>query len=361
LGRAFNDFVLAHNVLDGVDDYVRCILGLSTGLNVKARVITIDRSGVDTTRWKWESINSYKEFVLRPEWLAFAEACSSQEEIMRGSWFVRDYTGNGDPQPLTAGAFTTGWLSVSPEEGVELLTAALQRPGNNGTPGQSRMALLPKLIGVGGLIQDSTRLGGRSTEAYIDAVFVLKHLLTHGYTAAERTAAAVGGQTTPHTIAAAIVQLEARRRRAATSASAAAVAAAGAAAATDAAPAAATTAVRSVAAGRGVVAAAGGGVVVAASTRRSSELATTDGTAAPSGSSGKGPQPLSNRAITGLSADALARVRAAVAAAGAGAGPDEVARIASVTLRTFLQHVPGHQDEPLPSGEQPVCDYGDEL
>ena len=331
---------------------------MSTGLNVKARVITIDRSGVDTTRWKWESINSYKEFVLRPEWLAFAEACSSQEELMRGSWFVRNYTGNGDPQPLTAGAFTTGWLSVSPEEAVELLTAALQRPGNNGAPGHSRMALLPKLIGVGGLITDSSRLGGRSTEAYIDAVFVLKHLLTHGYTAAERTAAAVGGQTTPHTLAAAIVQLEARRRRAATtSACATAAAAAAAAPAPDAAPAAATPAAAA-AAGGGVAAA---GAAAAVGFARTSRLAATNNTTVPTGSIGTGPHPLLSRAVNRLSADALARVRAAVAAAGEGAGPDEVARIASAALRTVLADVPAHLDEPMPRTEQPVYEYGDEL
>ena len=362
LTKAFDEYLALYKVIDGVDDYVKIISRLSSGLNVKARVITIDRSGFDTTRWKWQSISSYKEFVLRSEWLTFADDCASPEELMRGSWSVRDYTGNGSPLPLSAGAFTTGWLPVSPEDGVELLTAALQRPGNNGAPGQSRMALLPKLIGVGGLITDSSRFGGKSTEEYTNALFVLRHLLTHGYTAAERTAAAVGGQLTPHTLAAAIVQVEARRRLAATSASAAAAAAAAAAttrAASATSVSASAAAAAAAAAGGDVVAAAGGAIAAPAGSARASRLAFTNGTSAPLGAAGVAPQPLLGRTVGGLSADALSRVRAAVAAAGEGASPVEVARIASATLRAVMEDVPTHVDELPARGEEPVCDYGD--
>jgi hypothetical protein len=205
MGRAFEEYVARHRTLNGVDDFVKCISGMTaTGLPVKARAISIDRTGVETTRWKWEGINSYKEFTLRANWLSFAPSCESPEELMRGSWLVRDYTGNGELQALTAGAFTTGWLSVGADAAVDLLTAALQRPGHNGAPGISRLELLPKLIGVGGLITESSRFGDKGNAAYTSAVFVLKHLLTHGYTDAERKAAAVGAQTTPHKLAAAI-------------------------------------------------------------------------------------------------------------------------------------------------------------
>ena len=171
-----------------------------------------------------------------------------------------------------------------------------------------------------------------------------------GYTAAERTAAAVGGQTRPHTLAAAIVQVEARRRRAA-KAAAAAAAVAGAPAATNAAASAAAAAIAAGgAAGGGGSAAAGGSA---------SRLAASN--AAPTGSTGVEAQPLPGRAVTGLSADALARVRAAVAAAGEGASPDEVARIASGTLQTVLGSFASHPDQPRLHGEQPALDYGDEL
>jgi hypothetical protein len=63
--------------------------------------------------------------------------------------------------------------------------------------------------------------------------------------------------------------------------------------------------------------------------------------------------------VTGLSADALARVRAAVAAAGEGASPDEVARIASGTLLIVLGSVASHPDQPRLHGEQPALDYGE--
>ena len=73
------------------------------------------------------------------------------------------------------------------------------------------------------------------------------------------------------------------------------------------------------------------------------------------------PQPRSGRAVTGLSAEALARVRAAVTAAGEGASPEEVARIAGATLRTILADVEPHKDDASARGEEPVCEYGDDF
>ena len=110
---------------------------------------------------------------------------------------------------------------------------------------------------------------------------------------------------------------------------------------------------------RDVVAAAGGAIAAPAGSARASRLAFTNGTSAPLGAAGVAPQPLLGRTVGGLSADALARVRAAVAAAGEGASPVEVARIASATLRAVMEDVPTHVDELPARGEEPVCDYGD--
>lgn len=342
MGRAFEEYVARHRTLDGVDDFVKCISGMTaTGLPVKARAISIDRTGIDTTRWKWEGINSYKEFTLRANWLSFEASCESPEELMRGSWLVRDYTGNGELQALTAGAFTTGWLSVGADAAVDLLTAALQRPGHNGTPGISRLELLPKLIGVGGLITESSRFGDKGNAAYTSAVFVLKHLLTHGYTAAERKAAAVGAQTTPHTLAAAIVQVEARRRLAATPAHP------GMRVDTGAARAAAGTSTAASRASAAAAAPTGGTVAVEGAV------------APPPRSATLVPQALPGRATPGLSDDALARVRAAADLAAEGASVDEVVRAA---LRSALGgDAPHHPDALPPRAALPALEYGDGL
>ena len=264
---------------------------------------------------------------------------------MRGSWLVRDYTGNSDLQPLTAGAFTTGWLSISAEESVDLLTVAMQRPGRNGAPGQSRMELLPKLIGVGGLITDSSRFGEKGSPPYTGAVFVLKHLLTHGYTSAERKAAAVGGQTTPHTLAAAIVQVEARSRRAT--------------------PAATTVSGASGARGGDGAAGAAAGAAAAACPTAAATAAAAVGSASAAAShiaalsAGMVPQALSGRAAVGLSEEARARVRAAVAMAADGASIDCVIR---ATLRGVLGgDVPAHPDAQAQRAPLPALEYGDEL
>ena len=297
-----------------------------------ARAIVIERSSVDTVRWKWANISAYKEFILRPDWLAFDAASPSREELMRGSWLVRDYTGNGEPQPLTDGSFTTGWLSVDAAEAVDLLTGAMQRPSRNGgAPGQSRLALLPKLIGVGGVVTNSTRFGDKKKDEYVGAVFVLKHLLTHGYTAAEREAAGVGAQTTPHTLAAAIVQLEARRKLAA-----AAAPASTSAAATAVVPATRTAAACGNAAATGSAAAPAAGAAAAAAANL--------------------PVPL-GRHNAGLSDAALARVRAAVAAAREGSSYEEVARAAMLSV--LGEEPPTHVDAPpLVCAPQAPLEYG---
>ena len=355
IGKASEEYVIRHGVLNGINDWVKCISGLSaTGLSVTARAIVIDRSGVDTTRWKWENINAYKEFRLRSDWLSFADSCPSPEELMRGSWLVRDYTGNGDLQPLTAGAFTTGWLPMSAEESIDLLTVAMQRPGRNGAPGQSRMELLPKLIGVGGLITDSSRFGEKGSLLYTSAVFVLKHLLMHGYTPAERKAAAVGAQTTPHTLAAAIVQVEARRRRATHAATTVSGARGGAGAAGAATGARGGDGAAGAAAGAAAAAAAVGSVNAAAR-----NVAATASNVAATRSVGMMPQTLSGRAAVGLSEEARARVRAAVAMAAEGASIDCVVR---ATLRGVLGgDVPAHPDAQAQRAPLPALEYGDEL
>lgn len=226
---------------------------------------------------------------------------------------------------------------------INLLTLALQRPGHNGAPGISRLELLPKLIGVDGLITESSRFGAKGSTAYTSAVFVLKHLLTHSYTAAERKASAVGSQTTPHTLAAAIVQVELRRRLAATPAAGPAVrvdaSAARAAAIT-------TTAARPASgAAPAATSAAGASGAVAA--------------AAASGSAALVPQALSGRGACALSDDVRARVRAAAALAGEGASVDEVVR---ATLRSVLGgDAPQHPDAAAQRMPMPALEYGDGL
>lgn len=291
------------------------------------------------------NIMSFKEFVLCPGWLQFASTSPPLTDLMRHSWLVRDYTGNGELVPLTAGAFSTSWLAIDMHEGVELIKAALLRHGHGcrAAPGVSRVELLPKLYGAGGIITDSARFGDKQSAEYTGAVFVLKHLMTHGYTDAERKAAAVGAQQTPHTLAAAIVQLEHRRKIAATAASAAATAAATAAAALG------VTATAGSSAGGS--AAASGAAVVAV---RNAPAASTPTPV------GLEPQPLRGRGVAGLSDEARARVRAAAtAAAKAGASSEEVVRAAMLSV---LGHVPtAHVDAQPTRALQPPLDYGDGL
>jgi hypothetical protein len=173
-------------------------------------------------------------------------------------------------------------------------------------------------------------------------MFVLKHLMTHGYTAADRKVAAVGAQQTPHTLAAAIVQLEYRRKLAASAATAASAAAATAAA---------LGADATVGSAAGGTAAASGATVVAFSSAPAASTPTPAGLV---------PQPLLGRGVAGLSEDARARVRAAVAAAAKeGASPEEVLRAA---MHSVLGHVPtAHADALPPRAVQPPLDYGDGL
>jgi hypothetical protein len=79
--------------------------------------------------------------------------------------------------------------------------------------------------------------------------------------------------------------------------------------------------------------------------------------AALAGPAGAPPQPL-QRAVAGLSGDALVRVRAAVAAAKEGASPEAAARAA---LLSVLRDAPPDLDAPPPRPLQPPLDYGDGL
>ena len=339
MGRAFKAYVVRHGSMRGVDGVVRCINDLKKpSMDVAARAITIVRSDVDTTRWKWNNILSYKDFMLRDDWPTFDAAGPSPEELMRGSWLVRDYTGNGKPQPLNAGSFTTTWLSVGAKESIELLQAVLERSSPDGrAPGRSRLELLPKLFGAGGLLTDSNHFGDKKGQLYTDAVFVLKHWLKHGYSAAECEAAGVGAQSTPHTLAAAIVQLEARRKLASR------------------APGAASTQ-RQTAAGAAVapVTAGGGGP---AGTSTGGGAPASSAVAAGVAPRGSVPQPLLGRHVAGLGDSALVRVRAAVAAAKAGESPEAVARAA--LLSVLAEVVPPHPDAQAVRAPQAQMDYGE--
>ena len=168
--------------------------------------------------------------------------------------------------------------------------------------------------------------------------------MTHGYTVAERKAAAVGAQQTPHTLAAAIVQLEYRRK----------LVAAKAASAGDTAAAAITAVVLGAAitvSNAAEAAAAASGATVAFRSAAALSASTPAGLV---------PQPLLGRGVAGLSEEVRARVRAAAAAAAAkeGASPEEVVRAA---MHSIIGHVPTHVDAPPPRALQPPLDYGDGL
>ena len=76
------------------------------------------------------------------------------------------------------------------------------------------------------------------------------------------------------------------------------------------------------------------------------------------GSVGTAPHALAGRSVAGLSAGALARVRAAVAAANEGMSPEEAARAA---LLHIMRDATPHPDALPPRAPQPPPDYGDGL
>lgn len=203
MSHVFAVIVRSRGALRGVEEIQAAI---NTMANTTALVLTVPRASEPSRGWSYTGITSFKQFILQ----AVPDG-AGVEARLAALWHVRSLSGLGSAQPLAAGSWSKRWVRLSDVKTRELLTRALRRRA-----GRDRQEALVALLGSEPLLADSKCFGPPvvrdnklvEPQEYLNALYALKFILEKEYTAAERDAAAVGGQQKPHTIAQAIVQLE---------------------------------------------------------------------------------------------------------------------------------------------------------
>jgi hypothetical protein len=138
-------------------------------------------------------------------------AGKTEEEVLRGAWRVRRLTALGEEEALSVLRKLAKQPKLTLEVKTRCLIRALQRSN-----GPERVSILAQLLTAEPFLANSDCFGAREADGgfpveWHDAKALLKRVMDKEYSAVEREAAGVGGQSTPHTIADANLLLEHRR------------------------------------------------------------------------------------------------------------------------------------------------------